>query len=72
MSTRLVYNILNPKSKDFVLLKKLGSLMNTVSGEEGGSTIDLISVIEELCPDLKLFKFLTDKFLDRAKQNRGP
>ena len=69
MSTRLVYNILNPKSKDFVLLKKLGSLMNTVSGEEGGSTIDLISVIEELCPDLKLFKFLTDKFLDRAKQN---
>ena len=48
LSTRLVYNILNPKSKDFVLLKKLGSLMNTVSGEEGGSTIDLISVIEEL------------------------
>ena len=34
--------------KDFVLLKKLGSMMNTVSGENGGGTVDLISVIEEL------------------------
>ena len=34
--------------KDFVLLKKLGSMMNTVSGDEGGGTVDLISVIEEL------------------------
>ena len=34
--------------KDFVLLKKLGGMMNTVSGDEGGGTVDLISVIEEL------------------------
>ena len=34
--------------KDFVLLKKLGSMMNTVSVENGGGTVDLISVIEEL------------------------
>ena len=34
--------------KDFVLLKKLGSMMNTVSGDEGGGTVDMISVIEEL------------------------
>ena len=34
--------------KDFVLLRKLGSMMNTVSGEDGGGTVDLVSVIQEL------------------------
>ncbi len=34
--------------KDFVLLKKLGSMLNTVSGDEEAGTIDLVSVIDEL------------------------
>ncbi len=34
--------------RDFVLLKKLAKLLNTVSGDEGGQSIDLITVIEEL------------------------
>ena len=34
--------------KDFVLLRKLGSMMNTVAGEEGSGTVDLVSVIEEM------------------------
>ena len=51
--TEVVTKVQRPLSadmmrKDVVLLKKLGSLLNTVSGEEGGGSIDLISVIEEL------------------------
>ncbi|MCR4591210.1 MAG: hypothetical protein K5668_10370 [Lachnospiraceae bacterium] len=33
------------------------------------SLIMIEGVIEELCPDLNLFKILSDKFMDRAKRN---
>ncbi len=58
------------------LLEELTELMNAnyiqVPGEYtmlARSVLTIEGVLEELCPELNLFQFLTDKLLERAKKN---